>query len=152
MKRSLSTGLAAGLLAVAAAPAYAAPVTVDLRIEGATQTLFEGPVTTDVRPFNFTGGEPHECGTEVTSGQVIAAAPITIAGTWNDGFGSPTFDTVAGEDVRFNGDERTSPSTSNGVAPDVGSCDVVGAERRPRAVRVSRRSATRCWPSAARRR
>ena len=124
MKRSLSTGLAAGLLAVAPAPAYAAPVTVDLRIEGATQTLFEGPVTTDVRPFNFTGGEPHECGTEVTSGQVIAAAPVTIAGTWNDGFGSPTFDTVAGEDVRFNGDKYLA-EYRNGVAPDVGSCDVV---------------------------
>jgi hypothetical protein len=124
MKRSLSTGLAAGLLAVAPAPAYAAPVTVDLRIEGATRTLFEGPVTTDVRPFNFTGSEPHECGTEVTSGQVIAAAPVTTAGTWNDGFGSPTFDTVAGEDVRFNGDKYLA-EYRNGVAPDVGSCDVV---------------------------
>src|SRR5688500_1848447 len=100
MKLSLPTGLAAGLLALAAAPALAAPVTVDLRIEGATRTLFEGPVTTDVRPFNFTGGEPHECarggtGPQVTRGAVIAAgaeaAPFTIGGTWNDGFGSPTF-------------------------------------------------------------
>ncbi len=124
MKLSLATGLVAGLLAVAAAPAIAAPVTVDLRIEGATRTLFEGPVTTDVRPFNFTGGEPHECGTVVTSGQVIAAAPITIAGTWNDGFGNPTFDTVAGEDVRFNG-EKYLAEYRNGVAPDVGACDVV---------------------------
>ncbi len=125
MKLSLSTGLAAGLLAVAAAPALAAPVTVDLRIEGATRTLFEGPVTTDVRPFNFTGGEPHECGTDVTSGQVIAAAPITIAGTWNDGFGNPTFDTVAGEDVRYDvATERYLAEFKNGATTDSGSCDI----------------------------
>jgi hypothetical protein len=127
MKLSLVTGLVAGLLAVAAAPAIAAPVTVDLRIEGAARTLFEGPVTTDVRPFNFTGGDPHQCGTAVTSGQVIAAAaasaPFTIAGTWNDGFGSPTFDSVAGENVKYD------PVTAhylgeykNGVSQDSGSC------------------------------
>jgi hypothetical protein len=45
MTLSLSTGLvAAGFLVLAAAPAAsAAPVTVDLRIEGPTRTLFEGP-------------------------------------------------------------------------------------------------------------
>ncbi len=127
MKLSLTTCLVAGLLAVAGAPALAAPVTVDLRIEGGTRTLFEGPVTTDVRPFNFTGGEPHECGATVTSGQVIAAAaertPFAIAGAWNDGFGSPSFESVAGEDVRFNG-ERYLAEYKNGVAPDAGSCDV----------------------------
>ena len=41
------------LLAFAAAPAQAAPVTVNLRVEGPTRTLFEGPVTTDVAPFKF---------------------------------------------------------------------------------------------------
>src|SRR3954466_9705075 len=43
-------GLALAILAllVPASVAAAAPVTVNLRIEGATQTLFEGPVTTDV--------------------------------------------------------------------------------------------------------
>jgi hypothetical protein len=129
MKLSLATGLVAGLLALAAAPALAAPVTVDLRIEGATRTLFEGPVTTDVRPFNFTGGEPHACGAVVTSGQVIAAAaastPFTIAGTWNDGFGSPTFDAVAGEDVKFEpATGRYLGEYMNGVSQDAGSCAV----------------------------
>jgi hypothetical protein len=127
MRLSVVTGLVAGLLAVVAAPAVAAPVTVDLRIEGATRTLFEGPVTTDVRPFNFTGGEPHACGTAVTSGQVIAAAaeatPFTIAGTWNDGFGSPTFDSVAGENVTFDpGTGRYLGEYLNGVSQDMGSC------------------------------
>ena len=48
-----------GLLPAAAVPALpcrpplAAPVTVDLRVEGPTKTLFEGPVTTDVAPFRF---------------------------------------------------------------------------------------------------
>jgi hypothetical protein len=132
MKLSLPTGLAAGLLALAAAPALAAPVTVDFRVEGATRTLFEGPVTTDVRPFNFTAGEPHECdgeGAKVTSGAVIAAAaesaPFALAGTWNDGFGSPTFDAVAGEDVRYDPvSERYLAEYRNGVTADVGSCDV----------------------------
>ncbi len=129
MKLSLATGLVAGLLAVAAAPALAAPVTVDLRLEGGTRTLFEGPVTTDVRPFNFTGGVAHECGATVTSGQVIAAAaeltPFAIAGTWSDGFGSPTFEAVAGEDVRF--DQATGRYLGeylNGVSQDKGSCGV----------------------------
>jgi len=53
--RRRSLGLAAVIAAVATTPALAAPVTVNLRIEGPTRTLFEGPVTTDVRPFPFTG-------------------------------------------------------------------------------------------------
>ena len=56
MKVSLTTGLVAGLLAVAARRRVAAPVTVDRpgrrREHG---RCFEGPVTTDVRPFNFAG-------------------------------------------------------------------------------------------------
>ena len=51
MKLSTTAGMVAGLLLFAAPPALAAPVTVDLRIEGATRTIFEGPVTTDVRQF-----------------------------------------------------------------------------------------------------
>src|ERR687890_1590316 len=59
-------GLALAVLALLAlaGTAAAAPVTVDLRVEGPTGTVFEGPVTTDVRPFQFTAGAdtaPHEC-------------------------------------------------------------------------------------------
>ena len=46
---SLAAVLAASVALVAAAPVVAAPVTVNLRIEGATKTHFEGPVTTDVK-------------------------------------------------------------------------------------------------------
>src|SRR5215217_4084426 len=71
-------GLAAGLALLVAAPgAIAAPVTVDLRIEGPTRTLFEGPVTTDVRTFRFTGdATAHRCdGTAANHGTGPAPAP-----------------------------------------------------------------------------
>src|SRR3954454_23176512 len=53
MKHRIS-GLAAVTLASAllAPAAGAAPVSVQLRIEGPTRTLFEGPVATDVRTFH----------------------------------------------------------------------------------------------------
>src|SRR4051794_13061968 len=110
-------GLLAGLLCpAAAAPAAAAPVTVDLRIEGRDRTLFEGPVTTDVRSFRFTGDVEHICdGTSgnggpsaspvPTRGAVLTQAaeqtPFAVHGSWSDQFGSPTIDEVAGEDTRF---------------------------------------------------
>jgi hypothetical protein len=130
-------GLVAGVIGLgllAAGPAIAAPVTVQLRIEGASRTLFEGPVTTDVRPFHFTAGADHECdataanqGTSPTPvptrGAALAAAPVTTTGTWSDTYGNPSFDTVAGESVAFD------PATSrylveykNATAASVGSC------------------------------
>ena len=58
-------GLALAVLAllVPASVAAAAPVTVNLRVEGATQTLFEGPVTTDAKPTLSapSSGGPHPC-------------------------------------------------------------------------------------------
>jgi hypothetical protein len=58
-------GLALAVLAllVPASVAAAAPVTVNLRIEGSAGTLFEGPVTTDAKAVVNTasGGGPHPC-------------------------------------------------------------------------------------------
>ncbi len=49
------------LLTLAAyAPAWAAPATVQLRVEGASSTLFEGPVTTDGKTIDK-GDGPHPC-------------------------------------------------------------------------------------------
>jgi hypothetical protein len=111
--RSLA-GLAAATV-LFAAPAQAAPVTVQLRIEGPTRTLFEGPVTTDVRPFRFTGDPvSHQCDGTTTGGTspqpvptraaAVAEAsertPFTIAGTWNDSFGV-SFTNIAGEAVAY---------------------------------------------------
>ena len=51
----------AAVAAVAAcAPALAAPVTVQLRVEGSEATLFEGPVTTDGKAIDK-GDGPHPC-------------------------------------------------------------------------------------------
>jgi hypothetical protein len=123
-------GLALAVLAllVPASVASAAPVTVNLRIEGATSTLFEGPVTTDVRPFQFTTGADttaHQCdGTAVnqgpsatpvpTRGAAVTAAslqtPFSTSGTFSAALGSPSFDTVAGQPTAFD------PATSQFLA------------------------------------
>jgi hypothetical protein len=54
--------LAATALAVLATcvPALAAPVTVQLRVEGSASTLFEGPITTDGKQIDK-GDGPHPC-------------------------------------------------------------------------------------------
>jgi hypothetical protein len=133
-------GLAAGLALLVAAPgAIAAPVTVDLRIEGPTRTLFEGPVTTDVRTFRFTGdATAHRCdgtaanhGTGLapapTRGGVVAEAaeraPFTIHGQWFDSLGSPSFSEIGGESVAY--DSNTNQylvEYKNAKAASVGSC------------------------------
>ena len=139
MKLSLSTGLAAGLLALAAAPALAAPVTVDLRIEGATRTLFEGPVTTDVRPFASNDGRARvrRSAPAVTRGAVIAAAaevePFAMRGTGTDSSAAR-----ASRRSRARTSTTTPPPgaswPSTRTARSLGGC-----VRRPR-----RRPATRC--------
>ena len=114
----LVRGLSAALLSVAvlAPAAPAAPVTVDLRIEGPTRTVFEGSVTTDVRPWKFTDeSTEHECnGTSSTGGPssvavptrnaavmaaVYGASPFSVTGTWYS-FG-PAIDEIGGEDVSY---------------------------------------------------
>lgn len=122
-----SAGLAAGLLTLlaGASPALAAPATVDLRVEGATRTLFEGSVTTDVRPFRFTQdpvahrcdatGEQGESPTPVpTRGAALAqaaeSAPFSLTGTWSDQYLSPSFLQIAGESTAYD------PVTGNYLA------------------------------------
>ena len=141
-------GLVAGFLCLAvAAPAAAAPVTVDLRIEGKARTLFEAPVTVDVRSFHFTGEAEHTCdGTAGNGGpsatpvptrggaitQAAEQTPFAIRGAWSDTFGSPTFSEVAGESVAYD------PATGeflgeykNGSFSSYGACGdpVAGGDR-----------------------
>ena len=137
-------GLALAVLAllVPASVAAAAPVTVNLRIEGPTATVFEGPVTTDVRPFQFTAGAdtaPHECdatgvstptpsptpvstrGAALTAASL--AAPFSTSGTFSIQFGSPSFDEVGGQSTVF--DPATGSFLAefkNGQAAQVGAC------------------------------
>jgi hypothetical protein len=127
MKLSLSTGLAAGVLALSAAPALAAPVTVDLRIEGATRTLFEGPVTTDTAPFVASDGA-HPCGTTPTRGAVISAAAqagrFAMTASWNAQFGSPTFESIEGDNLDYDpATGRFLGEYKNGAFASVGACD-----------------------------
>src|SRR4051812_22931256 len=64
MPHRLLAVLVGGLLLAFALPALAAaaPVTVNLRIEGKTRTLYQGTVTTDVGPVDVGDGTgPHAC-------------------------------------------------------------------------------------------
>jgi hypothetical protein len=139
MKKMLP-GLVAGLALLVAVPAGAAPVTVDLRIEGASRTLFEAPVTTDVRTFRFSDDPTgHRCdGTAAenqgtspvpapTRGAAVAEAaeraPLVIRGQWFSSLGSPAFSEIAGESVAFDpATNRFLVEYKNAQAASVGSC------------------------------
>jgi hypothetical protein len=140
MKIRSSAGLVAGLLTAALLPsaAAAAPVTVNLRIEGPTKTLFEGPVSTDVRDFRFTNdATSHTCdGTAAlggssakpvpTRGAVLAeaaeTAPFDLEGIWNDQFGA-SFTRIADEDVAFDpATNRFLGEYENGQFASLGAC------------------------------
>jgi len=141
LHRLAGLALAVMALLALAATAAAAPVTVNLRVEGPTSTVFEGPVTTDVRPFQFTAGTDtalHECdATAVNTGTspvpvptrgaaitaAALAAPFPTAGSFSAQFGSPTFDQVGGQPTTF--DPATGSFLAeykNGVAAQVGAC------------------------------
>jgi hypothetical protein len=132
----VSAAVAAAVLLVPAS-AQAKPVTVNLRVEGPTATVFEGPVTTDVRDFRFTNDRtPHRCdGTAATGGTSTTPVPVrngalataaeqhhfALIGSWSS-FG-PTFERVGDQPVAFD------PATSrylveykNGVPSQLGGC------------------------------
>ncbi len=116
---------------VACATAQAAPVTVNLRVEGSSSTIFEGPVTTDGKQIDK-GDGPHSCdGTNgganpspvPTMTAALDDAPITggWGGSWN-----PTFQDFAVERI---GSEAQDPVNFrywgyalNYQFPDVGGC------------------------------
>lgn len=95
---ALATGTAA--LVFAAAPAGAATETVDVRIEGATQTLFEGPLATDGHRVKIASDATwRRCdGSNGGSRQAVGAVPTAAAydamrilgqgldGYWHAGF------------------------------------------------------------------
>ena len=118
MSRRLLLSLCGGLLLLLCLPALAAsaPVTVNLRIEGKTATLYEGAVTTDVRTIDVGDGSgPHTCdGTNnranPTPGPTRGAAFVAAAtgpggfsfhGSYFASFQDVSFDTIAGQSVAY---------------------------------------------------
>ncbi len=92
-----SFALAALLVLLAAVPAWATPVSVQLRVEGSAGTIFEGPVTTDGKTIDK-GDGPHPCdgttnpdnslpGPTMTSALDDAGIPGGWDGMWDTGFG-----------------------------------------------------------------
>ncbi|HXD56332.1 MAG TPA: hypothetical protein VN606_00360 [Thermoleophilaceae bacterium] len=109
LNRYLALG---GLLSLlCAAPAVAAPVTVNLRVEGTNGTVFEGPVTTDGKTVTTSAGGSHRCdGTNGGTPNAAGGTPTTAlddaskaAGfTW-DGSYSTSFDDFLIEQIGSDG-------------------------------------------------
>ncbi len=127
-----STVVALAVASTSTSGALAAPVNVNVRVEGATQTIFEAPVTTDGHVVNPASGGAHQCdgtngGANPSAGPTPTAAlddgaklgSFTWAGTFFDGFGDYSVDRVAAEpatDTQFWG------VFVDGIQPSVGGC------------------------------
>jgi hypothetical protein len=83
--RTLGThAVALAVFAIAAPAAAADPVSVNLRVEGQSQTIFDGPVTTDGHQITTqSGGGPHPC--DGTNGGAHPAPGPTATGALDDG-------------------------------------------------------------------
>jgi hypothetical protein len=111
MKTRFLAGTAAvAVLAAAPAAVHAAPTKVNVRVEGATKTLFEGNVVTDIRQVQGDASGPHKCdgtngGASTTPGTTLTTAfsdamrrgGIPWTGTWNASFEDFLIDSVGGE-------------------------------------------------------
>jgi hypothetical protein len=86
MTKSIRGALPVALIiaAVAAPAAGAAPVSVNLRVEGASSTIFDGPVTTDGHAITTaSSGGAHPC--DGTNAGTFPAAIPTATGALDDG-------------------------------------------------------------------
>jgi hypothetical protein len=126
--------VAAAIAVLAAcAPAIAAPVTVQVRVEGATSTIFEGPVTTDGKPIDK-GSGPHPCDGTNLGANPIPGPTMTSAlddaslggafswdGTWFSGFEDFGIDRVGPDAVDF-ANNRFWGYALNFISTQVGGC------------------------------
>lgn len=98
MKTRIGT-LTVLVIALACAPALAAPTKVHVRVEGATHTIFEGVVTTDGHQVTGGGSTSHPCdGTNGGANKTPGPTPTSAlddaakaggfdwAGSWSDSF------------------------------------------------------------------
>jgi hypothetical protein len=106
--RTLAGAAAAAVLV--AAPAHAAPTKVNVRVEGATKTLFEGNVVTDIRQVQGDATGPHKCdgtngGASTTPTTTLTTAfsdamrrgGIAWSGSWSNQFEDFLINAVGGE-------------------------------------------------------
>jgi hypothetical protein len=127
--------LAVLLLLFGCAPAWATPVTVQLRVEGERSTTFEGPVTTDAKALDEDGG--HRCdGTNMnanpTPGPTAttalddgeAAGRLDWDGRWGGAFGFDDYlvDRIGPDAANANGNGKYWGYAVNFAFSEVGGC------------------------------
>jgi hypothetical protein len=121
--------LAALGLALACPSAIAAPATVDLRVEGADDTIFEGSVRTDGHAIEQDKNGPQPCdgtngGANPTPGPTVTSA-LDDAVAW-DGTYNPSFSDFLVN--RIGSDAATSDkfwgTALNGTPTELGGCQV----------------------------
>src|SRR3954453_18231633 len=139
---SLAAVLAASVALAAAAPSIAAPVTVNLRVEGSTQALYEGPVTTDGQTVTIASGGTHKCdgtnqGANPTTGGTPTTSVVDAAKTAGFGYDGQWFADPNNPSegdfflTKIGGDDTPSDFSStwgwwdNGVFGQVGGCQLL---------------------------
>jgi hypothetical protein len=106
----------AALIVLAAAPtALAAPVNVNLRVEGSSETLFDGPLTTDGHDVTTVSGGTHKC--DGTNGAKNPAAGPSMTAALDDGAKVAGFDFDGTYDSGFDDFflSRIGPDTNTGA-------------------------------------
>ena len=128
MKSRIGT-LAVLALALAAPNATAAPATVDLRVEGEEETIFEGTVRTDGHAIEQDKSGPQPCdgtngGANPAPGPTVTSAlddAIAWDGTWNSSFSDFLVNRIGPDkatDTKFWG------TALNGTPTELGGCQV----------------------------
>ncbi len=148
MRTSLATLIAASVILIGGSIAQASPTQVNVRIEGKTKTLFEGPILTeghDVRSFKADGGSAaedlaeHPCngvnpldpentrpGPTPTAASVDAMGLIgetdALAGQWYPGFNDYYVKQWGGEEENAEKDGKAWGILINNAFTNVGGC------------------------------
>lgn len=112
-RRTLAACAAAMAVVASAAPALAAPASLNLRIEGETTTVFEGPVTSDGHVVQPATGQQRLC--DGTNGGANAQPGPTPTSTLDDGarLGSFVWDGDYSESFSDYLVNRIGPDSSN---------------------------------------
>jgi hypothetical protein len=127
--KSRITAATAVVFALAAGSAQAAPVVVDLRVEGAEETIFEGTVRTDGHAIEQDASGAQPCdgtngGANPTPGPTVTSAlddAVAWNGNWNPSFSDFLVSRIGPDkatDTQFWG------TALNGTPTELGGCQV----------------------------